>query len=86
MPSQEHLLKTTQQGRLQEAIRTRFGQHVKLIISVDTPEEETPAQQRIREAKEKHENAVSAFQQDVNVKSIEETFGATLREDSIQSQ
>ena len=86
MPSQEHLLKTTQKDRLQEAIRTRFGQHVKLIISVDTPGEETPAQQRIREAKEKHENAVNAFQEDVNVKSIEETFGATLREDSIQSQ
>lgn len=84
IPSQRHLLKTTQKDRLQEAIRTRFGQHVKLIISVDEPGQETPVQRQVREKKERHESLVSSFEDDPDVQAMLETFDATLDKDSIQ--
>lgn len=83
-PSQEHLLKTSQKERLQEAIKTRFGKHVKLEIIVEEPECETPSERKIREEKEKQENAVKSFKEDPDVKSLIETFDASVDEDSIQ--
>lgn len=83
-PSQEHLLKTTQKDRLQEAIRIRFGKDVKLMIMVEDPEVETPAERKTREAKESHDQVVKSFAEDPDVKSILDTFDATLDKDSIQ--
>ncbi len=85
-PSQQHLLQTTQQERLQEAIRTLFGKKVKLKISVEETVDESPSQQWAREKKERHETAVRAFEEDSNVQAIIETFDATLNKDSITSQ
>ena len=85
-PEQEHLLKTAQNKRLQEAIHTRFGDNVKLVITVENISEETPAEQRTREEKEKQAAAVQSFENDVNVKSIVETFGGTIDKDTIVPQ
>ena len=84
MPEQEHLLKTTQQQKLQEAIRTRFGDGVKLKISVEHPSTETPAQQREREEKEKQQSAEQAILNDPNIETLEKVFDARVDHDSIR--
>lgn len=83
MPAQQHLLQTTQKDRLQEAIKTRFGKQVKLIISVEEPAAETPAQQRVREQQERQQAAVQLFEDDPNVKTMIKTFDATVDKGTI---
>ncbi len=82
-PSQEHLLKTTQKDKLQEAIKTRFGENVKLLINVEETEMETPAQQRARLEKEKQASAEQAILNDPNVQAMEKMFDATVDKESI---
>jgi DNA polymerase III subunit gamma/tau len=83
-PSQEHLLKTTQKDKLQEAIKTRFGAQVKLIINVEKTEEETPAQQRVRLEKESQLAAEQAILNDPNIQAMEKMFDATIDKESIR--
>ena len=85
-PVQEHLLKTSQKDRLQKAIRTRFGEHVKLEISVEDIQEETPAERREREEKQRQEETVTLFIQDPGVKMIVDNFDATMKLDSIRAK
>lgn len=82
-PAQEHLLKTTQKDRLQQAIKDRFGAGVKLVITVEEPEVETPAQQRSRQEQEKQDAAVRSFNDDPNVKALKEMFDASVEPESI---
>ena len=84
MPEQEHLLKTTQQQKLQDAIRTRFGESVKLKISVEHPSTETPAQARSREEMEKQQSAEQSIQNDPNIETLEKVFDARVDHDSIR--
>jgi DNA polymerase-3 subunit gamma/tau len=83
-PAQEHLLKTTQKGKLQEAIKTRFGAGVKLLISVEETPEETPAQQRIREERETQKSAEQSILNDPNIEALESQFEASLDKESIR--
>jgi DNA polymerase-3 subunit gamma/tau len=83
-PEQEHLLNKNQQDRLQKAIQTRFGDNVKVIVSVEDPEAETPAQAKARIEREKQEAAIKAMEDDPNVKAIVEAFDATLDKDSVR--
>ena len=83
-PSQEHLLKTTQKDKLQQAIKTRFGAQVKLKINVEKTEEETPAQQRVRSEKEGQLAAEQAILNDPNIQTMEKMFDATIDKESIR--
>ena len=83
-PSQEHLLKTTQKQKLQEAIKTRFGANVKLLISVEETPVETPAQQRQRQERESQQAAEQSMLKDPNVQTLEKMFDATLDKESIR--
>ncbi len=83
-PAQEHLLKTTQKQRLQDAIKTRFGDQLKLLITVEDTNNETPAEKRLRVEKETQISAEQSILQDSNVKKLEEMFDATLDKESIR--
>lgn len=83
-PNQEHLLNSTQKQRLEQAIKTRFGNHVALSIEVEDPNNETPAQARAREERERQKAAELSVQNDPTVKSLMDTFNATVDKDSIQ--
>ena len=83
-PAQEHLLKTTQQQKLQEAIRTRFGETIKLLITVEDSSNETPAEKRERLDREAQSAAEQSILQDGNVRKLEEMFDATLDKESIR--
>jgi DNA polymerase-3 subunit gamma/tau len=86
LPSQEHLLKTIQQERLQSAIHERFGKDVKLIITVEDPKGETPKQANKRMQDERQQQAVDSFKNDSDVKDIVDSFDAKIEQKTIQPQ
>ncbi|MEM7027504.1 MAG: DNA polymerase III subunit gamma/tau [Pseudomonadota bacterium] len=83
-PNQEHLLNPNQKARLENAIKTRFGESVKLTIEIEDPENETPAEAKAREERERQKAAEQAVQNDPNVQSLIDTFNATVDKDSIR--
>ena len=85
-PSQEHLLKTTQKERLQDALRTRFGPDVRLVISVEQPQKETPVERRAREERETQAAALAKMRTDPNVQALVTAFDATLDESTVRPQ
>lgn len=85
-PNQEHLLKTTQKGRLQNAFAERFGNEVKLIISVEESTIETPNQENKRMDEDRKKQAMNSFKKDPAVKEMIDTFNASVEDSSIQPQ
>ena len=83
-PAQEHLLNTAQKERLIKALKTRFGDHIRIVISVDSQNEETPSQRRIREENELQNAAEKSVHEDSTVQAIQDMFDATLDENSIR--
>ena len=84
VPSQEHLLNSIQKDRLEQAIKTRFGNNVKLSIIVEDPKNETPAEAKARLERERQKEAEESVTNDPTVKSLMDAFNATLDPDSIQ--
>ena len=70
--------------RLQEALRALLKNAVILEINVGEVAVETPAAQAQRRAEGKMEQARQAIENDVNVKALQETFGAQVISDSIR--
>jgi DNA polymerase III subunit gamma/tau len=86
MPSQEHLLNENQKERLEQAIKTRFGPDVKLAILIEDSENETPSETNARLERERQKAAENSVNNDPTVKSLMDTFNATVDQDSIQPQ
>lgn len=86
MPSQEHLLHQNQKDRLEQAIKIRFGQAVKLVIVVEEADDETPTETNARLGRERQKAAEESVNNDPTVKSLMDTFNATVDQDSIQPQ
>ena len=83
-PKYAALLNTKHQERIQEAFAQKRGRSLKVKITVEDNAIATPAEsaERLREAqKTSAKNAISADQQ---VQRIVTTFGATVREESIE--
>lgn len=86
-PSQEHLLlNKNQTERLEQAIKTRFGDQVILSIVVEDSENETPAETNARLERERQKAAENSVNSDPTVKSLMDTFNASIDQDSIQPQ
>lgn len=83
-PAQEHLLNTSQKDRLAAALRIRFGNQVKMIITVENPDVETPSQKKTREQQEKQLAAERSVENDPNVKILQDLFDATIDKNSIR--
>ena len=83
-PEQEHLLNTAQRGKLERAIKTRFGDQVKLVVSVDNPDAETPKQEQHRLEQDRKDKAVESFNNDTAVRDMIDTFDASIDQNSIQ--
>ena len=84
-PAQEHLLNTAQKDRLHAALKTRFGEHIKMILTIEIPDSETPAQRKIREDQEKQLAAEKSVEDDPNIKIMKELFDADVDKNSIRS-
>ena len=85
-PAQEHLLNTAQKDRLHAALKTRFGDHIKMVLTVENPDSETPAQRKIREEQGKQLMAEKSVESDPNIKLMKELFDATIDKNSIRSE
>lgn len=85
-PAQQHLLKTNQKDRLQKAINDRLGGDIKLTISVEEPEGQTPTQQKEQAEQDRRQQATASFQQDPFVKELQDVFNASIDQNSIQPQ
>ena len=83
-PAQEHLLNTNQKDRLAAALKVRFGDQVKIIITVEDPDAETPTQKKQREQQEKQLAAERSVENDPNVKVLQDLFDATIEKNSIR--
>jgi len=55
-----------------------------MIISVESPQAETPTQKRTREEKELQEAAEKSVRDDTTVQAMQDMFDATLDEKSIR--
>ena len=72
------------QNSLQQQLSEYVGQPVKLSIDVCELEAETPARLEARQRDERQSAAVSAIENDDNVKNLIETFGARVNTGSVE--
>ena len=85
-PSYKHLLNQNLNSRLAEAIKEKFGSEVKLIITVEESDDESPSSADARVKQELKNVAKEAVKNDPDVKLLQDTFDATIDQDSIQPQ
>jgi DNA polymerase III subunit gamma/tau len=82
----ESLLTRSRQQAIADALSAKFGQLLKVEISVaaSAGESETPIQEQARRSDEKLEAARESLEADPNVKALRDMFGAELNPDSIE--
>ena len=85
-PSYKHILNQNLNSRLAEAIKEKFGSEVKLIITVEESDDESPSSADARVKQELKNVAKEAVKNDPDVKLLQDTFDATIDQDSIQPQ
>ncbi len=85
-PTQEHLLNASQQGRIEQALKDKYGADLVLSIVLEDSENETPAETNARMQRERQKEAVNSVNSDPVVQSLMDTFNGTIDQDSIQPQ
>jgi len=80
----ESLLTRSRQQAIGEALSAKFGQALKVEITVAVSAAETPIQEQVRRSDEKLEAARESLEADPNVKALRDMFGAQLNPDSIE--
>ena len=85
-PSSKHLLNQNMKARLEEAVIKKFGKNIELIIAIEDSNDESPSEVAARLKKEQKSQAKEAVKNDPDVKSLLDTFDATIDKDSIQPQ
>ncbi len=81
--SQSLLTKSRQQA-LAAAVSEKFGEALRVEISIADVAPETPIQEEARRVDEKMEAARASLESDPNVKALQDMFGAQLNLDSIE--
>ena len=85
-PSCKFLLNKKINERLEEAIKKKLGTEVKLIIKIGESDSESPSETNTRVKEELKNSAKEAVKNDSDLKSLLDTFDATIDQDSIQPQ
>ena len=83
-PAQSALFNATQQRRLNEALNQYHGRPLKLVIELQTPEQETPAQAAARHRAQRQQAAEQSIQSDPLVQQLMQQFAAVIREGTIE--
>ena len=86
LPAQEHLSATNQKEQLQAALRSRFDAEIRLVVTVEASEDETPAQREARKDIEAKRAALADVEKDPDVDLFKDTFDATIDKESIKYQ
>ena len=80
-----HLHSAARMKQLEAALCGYFGRTVSASLARERQlEKESPARRRSREQQERQQRAVEAIAADANIKTIQDTFGATVNEGSIR--
>ncbi len=82
--AQERLLEGAHQGRLKAALQQRFGNALRVTFRVAAGDVPTPAATEKREQSERQAHAVTAIENDPFVKELKESFGGSVKQNSIQ--
>jgi len=82
----ESLLTRSRQQAIADALSAKFGQALKVEISVaaSAGESETPIQEQARRSDERLEAARESLEADPNIKALRDMFGAELNPDTIE--
>lgn len=83
-PAQDSLFGKNQKAQLAEALKARFGAHLKVRIVAEAPAAETPAEAAVKLAEERQAEARQSVNRDPVVQTLLDTFDATLDQDSIR--
>ncbi len=83
-PAKRQLRVGQSEKRLLEGVRKRLGEQVKLRITTEDSELETPAKRQAREQAERQQQAEQAFANDPLVRELEEHFDARLVATSVK--
>ena len=85
-PAQDSLFGKNQKAQLAEALKARFGAHLKVRIVAEAPAAETPAEAAVKLAEERQAEARQSVNRDPVVQTLLDTFDATLDQDSIRPE
>ncbi len=80
----ESLLTKSRQKALAAAVSERFGEPLRIQITVAKAAPDTPIQEEARRVDEEMEAARASLESDPNVKALQDMFGAQLNPDSIE--
>ena len=80
----QSLLTKSRQKALAAAVSDRFGEALRVKISISESAPETPMQEEARRVDEKLEAARASLESDPNVKALQDMFGAQLNPESIE--
>lgn len=83
-PAQENLFGKNQKAQLAEALKARFGAHLKVRIVAEAPAALTPAEAAAKLAEARQAEARQSVNRDPVVQTLLDTFDATLDQDSIR--
>ena len=85
LPDAHASLRTpTAEQRLQEALTERYGEKIRLVITVGDGETESPAAKQNRQRDERYRKSEKTLSSDPEVRALQETFGAEIVPGSIQ--
>ncbi len=82
-PRYQHVFTEKAKDRLEKALRSRFGDDLRLRIKIAETTEETPAELRERQQSERQQEAEAAIAEDPHVRALGSRFGATVRPGSV---
>jgi DNA polymerase-3 subunit gamma/tau len=80
----ESLLTRSRQQAIADGLSAKFGQALKVEVTVAPPAAETPIQEQARRTDEKREAARESLEADPNVRALRDMFGAKLNPDSVE--
>ena len=83
-PAQSALFNSTQQRRLNDALNQFHGRELSVLIELQKPEQETPAQAAARKRANRQRDAEASIEKDPLVQQMIQQFGAVIRADSIE--
>ncbi|MBG7098644.1 DNA polymerase III subunit gamma/tau [Pseudomonas aeruginosa] len=83
-PGQSALFNATQQRRLNDALNQHLGRTLKLEVTLQKPEQETPAQAAARRRAGRPRAAEASIDADPLVRQLREQFAAVVRDGTIE--
>ncbi|WP_082707092.1 DNA polymerase III subunit gamma/tau [Pseudomonas sp. EpS/L25] len=83
-PAQSALFNANQQRRLNDALSQQQGRAITLQVTIQTPEQETPAQAAARRRAERQRQAEQSIQDDPLIRQMMQQFAATVRAGTIE--